>query len=76
MDDYRSGKSSKERMKYFKKKGLLKDKIAKVMHEYKHDELHSGSKSGPLVKDRKQALAIGFSEARKAKQRALDKKKD
>lgn len=32
------------------------------MHKYKHHELHSGSKSGPLVKSRKQAIAIMLSE--------------
>ena len=38
-------------------------KVGKVMHEYKHGELHSGSKHGPLVTDRKQAIAISMSEA-------------
>lgn len=42
------------------------DKVKKVMHEYKHGELHSGSKTGPKVKSRKQAIAIGLSEQRKA----------
>lgn len=41
-------------------------KIEKVMHEFKENELHSGSKKGPKVKNKKQALAIAFSEARKA----------
>lgn len=41
-------------------------KIPKVMHEFKAGELHSGSKSGPVVKSRDQALAIALSEARKA----------
>lgn len=36
-----------------------------IMHEYKHGELHSGSKKGPVVKNRKQAIAIGLSEQRK-----------
>lgn len=36
-----------------------------VMHEWGKGELHSGSKSGPVVKDQKQALAIAFSEDRK-----------
>jgi hypothetical protein len=40
------------------------DKVEKVMHEYKHGELHSGSKKGPKVKSRKQAIAIGLSEQR------------
>lgn len=41
-------------------------KVGKVMGEYKAGELHSGSKDGPMVKSRKQAIAIGLSEARKA----------
>lgn len=40
-------------------------KIEKVMHEYKEGMLHSGSKKGPMVKSRKQAVAIALSEARK-----------
>lgn len=36
------------------------------MHEFKHGTLHSGSKHGPKVTNRKQAIAIGLSEARKA----------
>lgn len=39
------------------------EKIEKVMHEYKRGWLHSGSKTGPVVKDRKQAIAIALSEA-------------
>lgn len=41
-------------------------KVGKVMGEFKAGELHSGSKAGPVVKSRKQAIAIGLSEARKA----------
>lgn len=40
-------------------------KVGKVMGEYDRGELHSGSKNGPAVKSRKQALAIALSEARK-----------
>jgi len=40
-------------------------KVEKVMREYKEGELHSGSKKGPKVKSRKQAVAIALSEARK-----------
>lgn len=36
-----------------------------VMHKFKHGSLHSGSKSGPQVKNRKQAIAIMLSEKRK-----------
>jgi len=41
-------------------------KIGKVMHEYKAGGLHSG-KGGPVVKSRKQAVAIAMSEAKMAK---------
>lgn len=42
------------------------NKVKKVMHEYKEGELHSGSKKGPIVHNRKQAIAIALSEARKS----------
>lgn len=38
-------------------------KVEKVMHEFKKGELKSGS--GKKVAKRKQAIAIGLSEARK-----------
>ena len=41
-------------------------KIKKVMEEYKSGRLHSGSKKGPVVKSRKQAMAIAISEAEDA----------
>jgi len=44
-------------------------KVGKVMGEFKEGKLHSGSKSGPVVKSRKQAIAIGLSEARAAKKK-------
>jgi len=40
-----------------------KKKVAKVMREYSKGKLHSGSKKGPVVKSRKQAVAIALSEA-------------
>lgn len=43
-----------------------KEKVSKVMGEYKAGELHSGSKKGPEVTSKKQAVAIALSEARKA----------
>lgn len=36
------------------------------MHKFKHGELRSGSKHGPEVKDREQAIAIMMSEKREA----------
>ena len=37
-------------------------KIGKVMGEFKEGTLHSG-KGGPVVKSRKQAIAVALSEA-------------
>ena len=48
--------------KYGKKAG---EKVHKAMKERKRGTLHSG-KSGKKVKSRKQAIAIGLSQARKA----------
>jgi hypothetical protein len=39
-------------------------KVARTMHEFKAGELHSGSKIGPVVKSRDQAVAIALSQAR------------
>lgn len=50
-------------------------KVEKVMREYSEGKLHSGSKKGPVVKSRKQAIAIGLSEARKAGAKIPAKKK-
>lgn len=44
----------------------MEHKVSKVMREFKHGELHSGSKHGPKVTSREQAIAIGMSEGRKA----------
>jgi hypothetical protein len=38
-----------------------------VMHEFKRGTLRSGSKKGPKVKNRQQAIAIMLSEKRKEK---------
>jgi ribosomal protein L21E len=43
-------------------------KISKVMREFKAGGLHSG-KGGPVVKSRKQAVAIALSQAGKAKKK-------
>ena len=55
--------------KYGKK---AEDKVEKTMHERKHGTLKSGS--GKKVTSRKQAIAIGLSEARKAGAKVPNKK--
>lgn len=49
------------------KKAMQSKKIKKVMQEFGKGELHSGSKKGPIVTSPKQAVAIGYSEAKKMK---------
>ena len=44
--------------------------MAGTMTEWKRGALHSGSDTGPLVRNQKQAVAIGLSEERKMKNRA------
>lgn len=51
-----------------KKPSKADKKVTKVMREFKGGTLHSG-KGGPVVKSRKQAVAIALSEAGKAKKK-------
>jgi hypothetical protein len=55
-----AAKKKKGGRKYGKK---ASSKVEKAMHERKHGTLKSG-RSGRKVKSRKQAIAIGLSEAR------------
>jgi len=48
-------------------------RVKTVMHELKHGELRSG-RSGKQVKSRKQAIAIGLSEARRSGAKVPKKK--
>lgn len=50
-----------------KKKTVAQKKTAKVMREYKAGTLNTGSKKGPIVKSRKQAIAIALSVSKKKK---------
>ena len=54
-------------------KAEKKAKIAKVMKEFKGGSLHSGKK-GPVVKGKKQAVAIALSEAKMVKKKMGKKK--
>jgi len=50
-----------------KKESASQKKVHRVMTEFKEGKLRSGSATGPKVKSRAQAIAIGLSEAGKAK---------
>ena len=50
------------------------NKVKKVMKEFKTGLLRSGSKKGPVVKNRKQAIAIALSEAKMSKKKMGKKK--
>lgn len=58
--------------KYFKK---ANEKIHKVIKEFEEGDLHSGSKKGPKVKNLRQAVAIGISEAKRKGYKVPSKKK-
>jgi hypothetical protein len=56
------GRRSSSGRRYGKK---AEQKVERAMHEMKRGQLKSG-RSGKTVKSRKQAIAIGLSEARRA----------
>lgn len=47
--------------------GSPKEIVHQEMHRFKRGQLHSGSAHGPIVKGRKQAIAIALSEAGKSR---------
>ncbi len=51
-----------------------RNKVEKVMHEYKEGKLHSGSKHGPQVTNPKQAIAIAMSESGQSANKSKKKK--
>lgn len=67
-------KAAAKRKPYVKTK-YAKDKVKKVMKEFKEGELHSGSKKGPQVTNPKQAVAIALSESRHPYGKKKKKKK-
>lgn len=55
---------------------MSEGKVEKVMGEYKRGKLRSGSKTGPKVKSKDQAIAIALSEAREAGEDVPEKKSE
>ncbi len=56
-------------------KKAKKKVMKKEMKKFAEHKLHSGSKKGPIVKDRAQAIAIGLSEAGLSRKKSKKKKK-
>ncbi len=54
-------------------KAAVKRKIKKTMHEFEEGRLHSGSKTGPLVTNPKQAIAISINQAKRKKTKKAKK---
>lgn len=48
--------------------------VKQEMERFKRGELHSGSKSGPVVRSRKQAVAISLHEASLSKTKRKKRK--
>jgi hypothetical protein len=49
--------------------------VEQEMHKFKFGDLHSGSKTGPVVTNRKQAIAIAMSEAGLSRKKKGKRKK-
>jgi hypothetical protein len=65
--------AAKKRASKKKTSAKGKAKAGKVMHEYKHGQLKSGGRA--KVKNRKQAVAIALSEARRSGAKVAPPKK-
>ena len=50
-------------------------RMKEEMDKFKRGELHSGSKTGPVVESREQAIAIGLSESGQSKKDRGSKRK-
>ena len=68
-------KKKKESPSHEKNESKKEKKVEKVMREYKSGKLHSGSKKGPQVKSRKQAVAIALSESGQSRKKKRKSRK-
>lgn len=63
------------RLKKSASKRAKRERMHAEMHKFKHGQLHSGSRQGPIVKSRDQAIAIGLSESGQSKYGRRSKRK-
>jgi hypothetical protein len=56
-------------------KSSKRERMKTEMDKFKRGDLHSGSKTGPVVESRKQAIAIGLSESGQSKKDRVKKRK-
>lgn len=54
-------------------KADVKRKIKKTMKEFEEGRLHSGSKTGPVVTNPRQAVAISINQAKRKKAKKAKK---
>lgn len=72
MKKHEKSETAKERKMEYGSAKAKPSKVGKVMKEFKAGTLHSG-KGGPIVKSKKQAIAIAMSEANMAKKKKRGK---
>lgn len=72
---YKAPKSHQKSAKERKYSDKAQSKIHKVIKEFEEGKLHSGSKTGPQVKNLRQAVAIGISEAKRKGYKVGQKRK-
>ena len=62
------------KLKHNAPKKKKRERMKEEMEKFEHGDLHSGSKKGPIVKKRDQAIAIGLSESGQSKKKRKKRK--